>query len=324
MSMKASVIICAYNYAGFLQSCLESVISQTRPADEIIVVDDGSTDETPNVVASFPMVKYIRQDHNGKAAAFNRGFAASEGDLICHLDADDYWLPKKLEETIGALSQSEVGGLTHDAFYVDGQGNFLYGSKPGGNDQHPLCHFSFRDALLMCFSYRPCNAVQGTLGVVNTLCVWRQAVADFVPLPEALGLAVDGALLLSAARNGLIYLPKKLSAYRHHGRNHFVRDPNSLEFQRRLFRWAPQLSAAGGTYERGLLEALALQEDVQAARALSEQPLKTAFKASALPRKLLRLGLIPHWKHFVLPVACLLPWRKIREALRRRVRLFGS
>jgi glycosyltransferase involved in cell wall biosynthesis len=321
VSTKTSVIICAYNYAGFLQCCLESVISQTRPADEIIVVDDGSTDETPNVVACLPRAKYIRQHHSGKAAAFNRGFAASEGDVICHLDADDYWLPKKLEETIDVLSQSEAGGLTHDAFYVDGEGNLLYGSKPEGNGQALPRHLSFRDVLLMCFTYRPRNGVQGTLGVVNTLCVQRQAVADFLPLPEALGLAVDGALLLGAARTGLVYLPKKLSAYRHHERNHFVRSPIGLEYQRRLFRWAPQLTGVSGTYERSLLEALALQEDVQAAMALSEQPLKTAFKASALPPKLLRLGLIPHWKHLALPMAALLRWRKIRGAFQRPIKL---
>lgn len=295
-------------------------MSQTHPADEIIVVDDGSTDETPDVVAGFASVKYIRQQRTGKAGAFNRGFVASDGDLICHLDADDYWLPNKLEEIIGVLSQSEAGGLTHDSFYVDGQGNFLYGSKPGDNNQNSTRYLSLRDALLMCFTYRPRNTVRGTLGVVNTLCVRRQAVADFFPLPEALGLAVDGALLLGAARNGLIYLSKKLSAYRHHERNHFVRDPNSLEFQRHLFRWAPQLPGVDGTYERSLLEALALQEDVHVAMALGEQPLKTAFLAVTLPPKLLHLGLIPHWKHFALPVASLLRWRKIRGSLQRGVK----
>jgi len=322
MSIKTSVIICAYNYARFLPSCLESVMSQTRRLDEIIVVDDGSTDDTPNVMACFPRAKYIRQDHNGKAAAFNRGFAASEGDLICHLDADDYWTPKKVEQAIDVMSQSDVGGLTHEAFYVDGNGELLYGSEPGGNGQDSPRHLSFRDVLLMCLVYRPRNAVRGTFGVVNTLCVRRQAVADFFPLPEDLGLAVDGALLLGASRRGLIYLPKKLSAYRHHECNHFVRDPNSLEFQRRLFRWALQLPGVCGTYERSLLETLALQEDVLAAMAFSKQPLKTAFKASTLPRKLLHLGLIPHWKQFAMPMASLVQWRKIRRALQRGVKQF--
>ena len=90
MSIKTSVIICAYNYDRFLPRCLESVISQSRPADEIILVDDGSTDQTLNVVSRFPSVRYMRQEHAGKAAAFSRGFDASKGDLVFHLDADDY------------------------------------------------------------------------------------------------------------------------------------------------------------------------------------------------------------------------------------------
>ena len=70
MSAKTSVIICAYNYARFLPRCLESVLSQSRSVDEIIVVDDGSTDQTQDVVAGFRSVRYVRQKNAGKTAAF--------------------------------------------------------------------------------------------------------------------------------------------------------------------------------------------------------------------------------------------------------------
>jgi glycosyltransferase involved in cell wall biosynthesis len=317
-----SVIICTYNYAHLLRQCLESVVHQTRRPDEVIVVDDGSEDETPEVVSAFEGVRYLRQKNAGKAAAFNRGFAASTGDIICHLDADDYWLPEKLGRVLDVFSSAPVGIVTHDTFYVDGKGNFLYGSRPGLNAKESPRHLSFRDALLMCFAYRPRNAVQGTLGVVNTVCVRREAVADLLPLPRTLGLAVDGALLLGAGRNGLIYVPEKLSAYRHHEHNHFVRDPRSLEFQRALFSWVRQLPGIDGAYERSLLEVLALETEVQAAMALGKQPLRTTFKAAALPPKLLHLGLIPHWKQFALPAASLLRWRRTRRVLQHVAKLF--
>src|SRR5947207_12798773 len=97
MNARTSVIICAYNYARFLPRCLESVLSQSQSADEIIVVDDGSTDQTQDVVTGFRSVRYVRQKNAGKAAAFNRGFQAATGTILCHLDADDFWLPNKLE-----------------------------------------------------------------------------------------------------------------------------------------------------------------------------------------------------------------------------------
>lgn len=323
MPEAVSVIICTYNCAHFLRQCLESVTQQTRPPDEVIVVDDGSKDETPEVVAAFRSVRYLRQENAGKAAAFNRGFAAAKGDIICHLDADDYWLPEKLSRAMEVLSSFPVGIVTHDAFYVDGKGNFLYGSELGLDGEAPLRQLSLQDILPMCFVYRPYNAARGSLGVANTVCVKREAVADFLPLPESLGLAVDGALLLGAARKGLIYVPKKLSAYRHHESNHFVRDPRSLEFQRRLFRWISEVPGIGEAREKRLLEVLAFETEVQAAMTLGKRPLNTAFKAAALPPRLLLLGLIPHWKQYALPAASLLQWRKIRGVLQRAAHLLS-
>ena len=314
MSNKTSVIICAYNYARFLPRCLESVMSQTRPADEVIVVDDGSTDETPNVVAGFPSAKYIRQVRNGKASAFNRGFAASAGELICHLDADDYWLPEKLERTIDILSQSGAGGITHDAYYVDAEDKYLYGSDREPQNRAEVQEYSLRDVLLMCFIYRPRNVIGSSLGVVNTLCVWRDAVADCFPLPTDLGLAVDGALLLSVARRRLAFLPEKLSAYRHHGNNSFISTPGAMEFQRRLFQWALEIHGMISDEDKALLRALTLESEAHAAVHEDKEPVLGAFKAAVLLPSLLRLGLMPNWKHFGLPVASLFRWKKLRRS----------
>jgi glycosyltransferase involved in cell wall biosynthesis len=317
MSTKSSVIICAYNYARFLPRCLESALSQSRPADEIIVVDDGSTDETAEVVKRFSQVRYIRQENAGKAAAFNRGFRESQGDLICHLDADDYWLPRKLERVTDALERCDAGGILHEAVYVDGDDKYLYGSEATTENSSAARRLSFQDVLLMCFIYRPPNAISGSLGVANTICVRREAVADCFPLPADLGLAVDGAILLSAARRGLIHLSEKLSAYRHHGNNSFVSAPGSLEFQSRLFQWVPTIPGVTAKRDRKLLQTLRLETKAHSAVHNRKDPASGAWAAALLVPKLVQLGLVPHWKHFGLPVAGLLGWRRIRRALPR-------
>jgi glycosyltransferase involved in cell wall biosynthesis len=315
---ETSVIICAYNYARFLPRCLRSVLSQSQPASEIIVVDDGSTDGTAEIVKRFPKVRYIRHDNAGKAASFNRGFRESQGDVICHLDADDYWLPGKLARISETLARHNVGGILHDAVYVDGEDNYLYGSKPA-EGVSTVRNLSFQDALLMSFIYRPLNAVSGSLGVANTICVRREAVSDFLPLPAELGLAVDGALIFGAARRGLVHLSEKLSAYRHHGKNCFVSTPGSTEFQSRLFKWIPTLPGVTAPRDRRLLQALWLETRIHLAVHAGKDAFENACAATLLPPTLIRLGLVPHWKHFGLPVASLFGWPRVRRMLERSV-----
>jgi glycosyltransferase involved in cell wall biosynthesis len=319
MQPRVSVIICTYNYGHFIRQCLESVARQTRPVDEVIVVDDGSADNTPEVVREFSGVRYLRQENAGKSAAFNRGFAASSGDLICHLDADDYWLPNKVEGVLGALKQGDVGGLTHDAFYVDGTGAPLYGSEAQAAPRQLPRRVSLRDLLLMGFTYHPWNCPPRWRGVANTIVVWREAVSDILPVPESLGLTIDGALLLAAARRALIYLPERLSAYRHHNSNFYVRDPSSGQYQVRLLKWAPGILGVGPSYDKKVLQALALDAEVHSALVQDNDPAHSAAKAVSLIRRLVLLGLIPHWKNFALPAACLLRWRKVRNAFTNSV-----
>lgn len=96
--ISISVVIPTYNLARMLPDCIESVLSQTRPADEIIVVDDGSQDNTAEVVARYGnRVRYIRQLNSGVAVTRNRGIQEARGNWIAFLDADDLWYPPKLE-----------------------------------------------------------------------------------------------------------------------------------------------------------------------------------------------------------------------------------
>ncbi len=86
---RVSVIIPTYNYGRFLEATLSSVLGHVPGIPEVIVVDDASTDDTASVVAKFPQVRYVRQDHLGVAAARNRGAAEADGEFLCFLDSDD-------------------------------------------------------------------------------------------------------------------------------------------------------------------------------------------------------------------------------------------
>jgi len=98
MTPRISVVIPAYNAARFLEETLDSVLAQTCPADEVLVVDDGSTDETPSLAARYaPAVQVISQVNSGESVARNLGLARVSGDWVAWLDADDVWEPTKLE-----------------------------------------------------------------------------------------------------------------------------------------------------------------------------------------------------------------------------------
>ncbi|RDV16712.1 glycosyltransferase [Pontibacter diazotrophicus] len=121
-SPLVSVIIPCYNHGAYLQEAFESVWSQAYPSIEIIVVDDGSTDNTREVAASTKGVKYIYQKNQGLSAARNTGVRHSEGELLVFLDADDWLLPDAINLNVHYLLQNEQlafvsGG--HDKVFVD-------------------------------------------------------------------------------------------------------------------------------------------------------------------------------------------------------------
>ena len=107
---SVSVIIPTYNRSEAVARALSSVACQSRPADEILVVDDGSTDRTPEQIPDlFPEAVYLRQENRGVSAARNRGIREARGEYLAFLDSDDEWLPRKLERQIEALEKDREG-----------------------------------------------------------------------------------------------------------------------------------------------------------------------------------------------------------------------
>lgn len=131
MTVHLSVVIPLYNKAPYITRALDSVVTQTFADFEVIVVDDGSTDEGSQIVDAYNdvRVRLVRQSNWGPGAARNRGIVEARGELIAFLDADDEWLPEYLTEGVALLNKagSEVASVTCG-----------YIAEPTGNSQTPL------------------------------------------------------------------------------------------------------------------------------------------------------------------------------------------
>lgn len=103
MMSRISVVVPVHNGERFIGEALRSIFQQTRPPDEVVVVDDGSVDRTAEIVRSFPVTHYLYQSKSGQASALNVGIRSAGGDLLAFLDADDRWLPRKLEHQVEVL-----------------------------------------------------------------------------------------------------------------------------------------------------------------------------------------------------------------------------
>lgn len=105
--MRVSVVIPAYNAEPYLEECVRSVLAQTHPVEEILIVDDGSTDRTQILAESFGApVRLLQQKQGGPARARNLGVSQASGEWIAFLDADDLWLPEKVEKQLEAFQKA--------------------------------------------------------------------------------------------------------------------------------------------------------------------------------------------------------------------------
>ena len=123
-----SVIVPAYNQGHYLEECIQSVLKQTYEDFEIIIVDDGSTDNTQEVSTSFSdsRVHYIHQENRGLSGARNTGIKKAKGSYITYLDSDDLFLPKKLEVLIDNFeTEPDFGIIAGQAIVINEHGEKL-------------------------------------------------------------------------------------------------------------------------------------------------------------------------------------------------------
>lgn len=139
--LLVSVVIPTYNHAQFVGEAVDSVLAQTYRPIEVIVVDDGSTDSTADVLASYAdKIQYIHQENRGLSAARNAGIARAKGEWIALLDADDLWSPDKIQLQIDAAAR-------HPEFTLIGGQDGHYGSFPAVQGTTSIREFTVRDFL---------------------------------------------------------------------------------------------------------------------------------------------------------------------------------
>lgn len=129
---RVTVVVPCFDGARFLAESIESVLAQTRPADEVIFVDDGSTDDSAAVAAGFPGVRVLRGPNEGVSAARNRGVAESRGELLVFHDADDRLLPHALEIGVREIeAHPECGFVYGTSRTIDAAGDAIAEAPSG-------------------------------------------------------------------------------------------------------------------------------------------------------------------------------------------------
>jgi glycosyltransferase involved in cell wall biosynthesis len=207
-ALRISVIITCYNYGKYVAKSVESALAQTYPNTEIVAVNDGSRDDSLAVLSRFSdRITLIDQPNQGSIAAYNRGFAASTGDVIVLLDADDLLEPDALE-SVAAVWTKSVAKVQWDLKIIDADGRNL-GRK--------FCNFDASyDSARVRESFRRTGTYRWPVSVGNAYSRW---FADALfPLSSEQG--PDGALNTVAPVYGdVVTIPRQLASYRIHGRN---------------------------------------------------------------------------------------------------------
>ena len=285
-----AVVVPSYQHARWVGEAVESALSQTRPPDEVVVVDDGSTDGTLEVLAGFgSRIRVLHAGRKGVGAVYNMGFEATSSDLVAFLESDDAFEPTYLEETGDFLEgKRDRCWVSTARLIVDAAGR---ATGEVSRRRYPGDEFTFEGFLT------------GELGASSTPVVRRAALADVgLWSEESYAADTDMALRFSLTHR-MGYLDRPLYRYRRHGKNASTSLLTNVRLnvpilERLLDPPHPALAGREALVRRalakmlGMQAALAMEEDSAAGREDVLPLLKRAARLHPSPKHLRRLALV--------------------------------
>jgi glycosyltransferase involved in cell wall biosynthesis len=282
---RFTVVIPAFNAARTIRSSIRSVLGQTEQDFEVIIVDDGSTDETSDCVRSFaadPRLRVIRQSNGGPSSARNAGISAASGSYVSVLDADDLWLPEYLEVMGGALEANPDAPFAYtDAWVLDGETGRVRRASAMSYQHPPKTALSWRPFFLLLLEHN----------FVYTSVTMRRSILDEVGgYDESLSTGEDWELWLRIVGRGTppVRPPGSLAIHRNHpaslANDTLKMTRNICEIYRR-FAEDPAADAEVRALARRQLE-----EWTETARTLEDPPIlvRARRQAGRLKRRVLR------------------------------------
>lgn len=230
-----SVILCNYNYGRFIAEAIDSVLSQTYANFELIIVDDGSSDGSKQVIRSYgdPRIRTIFQENGGQAAALNSGFERTTGKFIAFLDSDDKWKSEKVAKVVCAFEKDAFSIVQHNLEVIDAN------SRPSGK-LRPGFTSGTRDVLQAYFAEKHTGFFCPTSGVSFR----RIDLENIFPLDESWKICADVALTRPMPIFGkVLTLKETLGYYRIHGSNLWMNTDGqreNIEIERRCIEYTNQ------------------------------------------------------------------------------------
>ena len=261
--MKISVIIPTYNRANFLPEAIESVINQTQKADEIIIIDDGSTDNTIKILYEYKNLKIIQTKNLGVSHARNRGIKEAKNEWVLFLDSDDAWIKNKLEKQIDFHKKNPNILFSHtgEKWIRDGK-NIKYPKsleKPQGNcflENTSTCKIASSSAMVHKSIFEDIGYFDENMRVCEDYDMWLR-----ISLKYKIGLIQDELITKYAGHPQLSSTIFAIDRYHIYSLLKFLKTPYRDEIEKEILRKCNILKK--GAIKHNNQEILKMVRDIQ-------------------------------------------------------------